>query len=495
MPLLVATGMSLLLVNLLFAVVALAVGFAAGAWVFGNVSSEETESNDESKAVNQQASSRIESERANLAAERLRDLAASVATDVVEHNADIGKIEAELAEIKTNGDDVEAGVVRVLADISRANEKLQQKLSKAEEQIEAQAEAIRLHESDARTDSLTKIANRRAFDDELKRRFAEMHRQGAQFSLVILDVDHFKKFNDTHGHQAGDEVLRKVGEALKQCGRDLDIPCRYGGEEFAFILPDTDTRGACVVAERVRKTIEAMTVQFDEKRLKVTASLGVAQAERTDDPKIIVRRADDALYESKEAGRNCGYLHLENSCVPVLDFVSNTAGAKKAKKSPASDTTIIDSLPGRTRFLEQLRGEVRESQKTGRTLSLMTAQLLNYDRIEKDFGAVIGRIMMDSVAQFLDNAIRESDLLGKFDDGRFVVLMPGISGVEAEGMGNRLAKALAECSVPLGSESVALETVMDVEELTNDDTPVTYIQRAESAFSLKRTAALEAVCR
>ena len=485
---------SLMLVNLLFAVVALAVGFAAGAWVFGATSDDTTDQADVQAAKALEDQKRIESEKASLAASRLRDLAAVVATDVGEHNANIDRIEADLAAVQESGGDTEASIVRALNQISQANEKLQQKLQKAEKQIEAQAEEIRIHESDARTDSLTKIANRRAFDDEIKRRFSEMQRLGTQFSLVILDVDHFKKFNDTHGHQAGDEVLRHVGQALKKCGRDLDIPCRYGGEEFAFILPDTDNTGAGTVAERVRKTIEAMVVRFEGKELKVTASLGVAQAQSIDNPETLIRRADDALYESKAAGRNRSYFHIENSCVPVLNYMKNVKPeATKAKKEESVQTTILDALPGRTRFLEKLRVEVRQSQETGRCLSLLTAQLSNFGKIEKDFGHTIGRLMMDSVAQFLDNAIRERDVLGKLEDGRFVVLMPGISGQEADGMGNRLTKALAGCEIPLGDKKVALNTLMSVVELSHEDTPVTFIQRAETEFLLKRTAEPQAV--
>ena len=114
---------------------------------------------------------------------------------------------------------------------------LQNRLAQAEKQIAAQAADLRSYETEARTDSLTGLANRRAFDDEMQRRFAEWQRRRTPFSLMILDIDHFKQFNDSHGHPAGDEVLRNVGKVLVKTARQMDLPCRYGGEEFAVILP------------------------------------------------------------------------------------------------------------------------------------------------------------------------------------------------------------------------------------------------------------------
>src|SRR6185295_20304286 len=96
------------------------------------------------------------------------------------------------------------------------------------------------HAADARTDALTRLANRRAFDDELERRFNEWKRLRVPYTLLMADVDHFKKFNDTHGHQAGDEVLKGVAKTLKDTMREMDFVARYGGEEFAAVLPVTN---------------------------------------------------------------------------------------------------------------------------------------------------------------------------------------------------------------------------------------------------------------
>ena len=467
----------MILVNVLFAAVVLAVGFAAGAWSAGGRRRVDDQRQSELETQRQ-----LDIERTAMATDRLRDLAANVASDVGEHNANIGKIEADLAAAKEG--DSEAGVLRALAEIGRANEQLQQKLSQAEEQIEAQAAEIKAHESDARTDSLTDLANRRAFDDEVVRRFSELQRQGTPFSLLILDVDHFKKFNDTHGHQAGDEVLRKVAETLKDCARDMDLPCRYGGEEFAIVMPTTEGPQGGVLAERVRTAIEALTVRFEGKELNVTVSLGLAQANSHEDPEALIKRADMALYESKDAGRNNGHLHDEDDgCIPIVEAMERAKDLEAGHKPQVAQTVLLDSLPNRTKFLEQLRATVSEVQEQGGDLTILTAELSGYKRLKKQYGETITKLTMDSVAQFLDNALRTEDTLGKLEEGRFVVLMPGIVLDEAKSIGFRLSRALSECKVPLGDETFQLHTMMSVVEMSDDDTAVSFVKRAEAELN------------
>ncbi|HLA36146.1 MAG TPA: diguanylate cyclase [Rhodocyclaceae bacterium] len=152
------------------------------------------------------------------------------------------------------------------------------------------------------TDALTDVYNRRHLDACLKQEMERARQTGQPISVIMLDVDHFKKFNDTYGHDQGDRVLKATGQVMKLAVRKYDIPCRYGGEEFTVILPATDVEGTLAVAERLRKDVEAMEVDG----LKVTVSLGVASFPEiaVDTPEALVMAADAALYRSKEAGRN-----------------------------------------------------------------------------------------------------------------------------------------------------------------------------------------------
>ncbi|MCP4604096.1 MAG: GGDEF domain-containing protein [Proteobacteria bacterium] len=185
---------------------------------------------------------------------------------------------------------------------------LQDSLNKQEQMSTRLNQLNKDLERRAMTDELTGLPNRRAFDDGLARELERARRLNKPVALMMIDVDHFKLFNDNHGHQAGDQVLRIVGRTIGENARSCDLPARYGGEEFALVLPHTEIDGAKVAAERLRESIEKMKVEFEGKTLSVTASIGVTIIENPGESRAIVlaiRRADDALYSAKEAGRNC----------------------------------------------------------------------------------------------------------------------------------------------------------------------------------------------
>jgi two-component system, cell cycle response regulator len=175
----------------------------------------------------------------------------------------------------------------------------------AERQIQEQKKA--LEEANARlerladTDGLTGLLNHRRFQEEMEKSHNGHLTSGNQYSLILLDVDHFKSFNDTFGHPAGDAVLKQVASILAGASQDEEIVARYGGEEFAIILPHRDMGEATKAAERYRRAIS----DHSWEHRKVTASLGVATAQTThDEPKMLIELADAALYASKQMGRN-----------------------------------------------------------------------------------------------------------------------------------------------------------------------------------------------
>lgn len=157
----------------------------------------------------------------------------------------------------------------------------------------------------ARTDQLTGLANRRAFEEAFARMIGETDRFGGSAGLVLCDVDHFKKVNDTYGHEIGDQVLIAVANALESGRRTTDSVARVGGEELALLLPQTDSTGAMEVAERTRASIEQLTVRTAAGEVKVTASFGVAMyTARSGTGGKLYERADRALYAAKNGGRN-----------------------------------------------------------------------------------------------------------------------------------------------------------------------------------------------
>lgn len=156
------------------------------------------------------------------------------------------------------------------------------------------------------TDPLTGLHNVRYFRNSLEHELERTRRTGMATALMMVDLDHFKNINDTHGHENGNRVLIFVAELLNSATRKLDLCCRYGGEEFAVILPSTELMLARQVAERFRQALEESDIPLTEGTLKVTASIGIAVAPDSDEiePGALIEMADGALYEAKRGGRN-----------------------------------------------------------------------------------------------------------------------------------------------------------------------------------------------
>ncbi|MCB1985864.1 MAG: sensor domain-containing diguanylate cyclase [Burkholderiales bacterium] len=162
-------------------------------------------------------------------------------------------------------------------------------------------------------DALTGINNRRFFDQRLPEEISRCKRLQKPISCLFIDVDHFKQFNDTYGHASGDMVLKQVAGIIRNTLRKSDIVGRYGGEEFAILLPDTDHLNAVRIAERIRKNIQKHCYKFDTHQLQVTVSIGIADFQKfadenktlTEIAEILISAADGALYKAKQAGRNC----------------------------------------------------------------------------------------------------------------------------------------------------------------------------------------------
>ncbi len=181
-------------------------------------------------------------------------------------------------------------------------------------EIQAQDALLTSYVNEARTDALTGLGNRRAFDAELEER-ERSWRAGRVFSLLLVDVDHFKTFNDTYGHQAGDEMLRDVATVLRQRTEGIGTAIRYGGEEFAVLLPDTELDEARTIAEALRGLVQANETHFRNADLNVTVSIGLAHAQPCDSAKDLFIRADEQLYAAKNAGRNC--IRPDRAVVPT----------------------------------------------------------------------------------------------------------------------------------------------------------------------------------
>ncbi|MCI0333371.1 MAG: GGDEF domain-containing protein [Planctomycetes bacterium] len=257
--------------------------------------------------------------QAGLIAERLRELADDMSSSAHEHRSRLDQASQLLTSDCNRTDESLAElVVDVIDDIVRANQNLQSQLETAEHRLEQQAVEIEAHISRSLTDPLTGLPNRREFNDRLEERMSAWKRRQEMFSLLLLDVDHFKQLNDEHGHLVGDQVLAAIGRTLRGAVRREDAVARYGGEEFAILLPNTSLEQAGHVAEKICDAVAAGTVDYNGQKVAVTVSGGLAEIAPPDTADSIIQRADAALYAAKASGRNRTCTHDgSETCLPV----------------------------------------------------------------------------------------------------------------------------------------------------------------------------------
>lgn len=204
------------------------------------------------------------------------------------------------------------------ASMFEVNRSLQGELARAREHAKEERGRAESLSTEARTDGLTGLLNRRAFDESLTVCLAQWRRQQhLPVSLLLIDVDRFKQLNDQHGHPAGDAALRWLAKKVRQTIREGELAARYGGEEFAVILPAAEIAEAANLAERLREAIAAEPLVHAGKTIHLTASIGLAMSIVHDSPASITLRADHALYAAKQNGRNRCYIHNGGDCVPV----------------------------------------------------------------------------------------------------------------------------------------------------------------------------------
>ena len=186
------------------------------------------------------------------------------------------------------------------------------------------------------TDPLTGLPNRREFNDRLGERMSAWNRRKEVFTLMLLDVDNFKRLNDQYGHVVGDRVLAGIGKALRASVRREDAVARYGGEEFAVLLPSTSLEQAARAAQNVREAIARVAVEHNGRRIGVTVSGGLATIQGNEESESLVQRADAALYAAKAAGRNRVFYHDGTLCRP-------TAGTPSSQRETNQPTAMMTS--------------------------------------------------------------------------------------------------------------------------------------------------------
>ena len=429
----------------------------------------------------------------------LQKLASGVAVDLGEHNTRVEEISVEL---KNDALREPAQILNVVSKLVDANKTIQGRLDQAEDRLREQVRLVESHAAEARTDALTLVGNRRAFETDSAQFLANFHRTGQSFVLAMIDLDKFKRLNDTYGHQAGDEVLRGTGRVLRRVLRDCDSIARYGGEEFAVIFNRATIAEIQRALTRLRKAIAGTAFEFGNERLHVTISVGAAQVMNEENLEAIVQRADAALYASKEAGRNCGHWHDGEKIVPILDEEDKPAPLPAAPKPvevplPAPPLAVeepelddpkgekpADDLPAlfnRTAFCQHVRGRMAEWKRGGPTLTLVLVEIDHFKSLARQYGPRFRDLLATTLARVVFAGVREMDLVGRYSSSCLAFVLPSAAMIDAVRVAERIREAASQVVFSLAGMKVGFTVTVGLIEAGSADDMVALFRKAEAA--------------
>jgi diguanylate cyclase (GGDEF)-like protein len=209
----------------------------------------------------------------------------------------LSKISANLDDRKQSDKEEQLQLIALLND-------MQSQLSSLENDAAEYKKRLAEQKHRSNRDPLTKLANRTAYEQRVEIEYLRWRRSKLPLSLAVLDIDHFKRINDTYGHAAGDKTLQVIAQAMDKIVRSTDFLSRWGGEEFVILFPDTDTAGLSVVLEKIRRKIQAIPFKFKDEKVTITISIGATYFNNNDSPGTVFERADENLYKAKNTGRN-----------------------------------------------------------------------------------------------------------------------------------------------------------------------------------------------
>lgn len=427
---------------------------------------------------------------------RIQTLADDFGAEAIDH------VEQVKAVARTLNDAAEADIGQLhqallegMSQIVTANSRLQTQLSDVESKLEEQSLELETQMIEARLDMLTTVPNRRAFDEELSRRLAEWRRRPAPLSIMLIDLDHFRKINDRRGRAVGDAVLRDTARVLQAVLREMDFLARFGGEEFAVILPSTSLRDARRAAQRAIEAVAKHGFEYDHEPVTVTVSLGLAEAAPGDDVETLLRRADDAVYLSKAAGRNCGHFHSGEDFLSLDSprlTVHESHEAEQAGRGPlaAAEGRVrhdaasehvdgLTQLPSPGAFSQELRRRVQRCRAENRKAALVLVDVDRLEETNEHGGRAAGDALLRRTADAVRGACGEADFAARYHKGQFALVLDETSLAAAVGTAERLRGELsaAGCTVSCG-----------VAEVRQGDRSVAVAMRAGTALAAAKSS-------
>ena len=443
----------------------------------------------------------------------LQTLASEISRDIDGHGQVLQRVNDRL---DGESDPEASAISRAITQIMEVTEEMQHRIAQAEERIEEQSEQVQRQTELANTDLLTALPNRRAFDDALRSHAQSFHEGGQPYSIALIDLDRFKSVNDSHGHPAGDAVLRHFARLLERVVRSQDVVARFGGEEFALLFADTTLLDARRAAERIRHAIGHQEVPYGELRIRVTTSVGVSQALPGEDRSATIKRADEALYAAKGAGRNRTWWHDGEKSYPVEASLAMREPATLPSPPPVAEPTKLPpeadaeptageetplteeelapapaprrdwqvDLSGRSVFFSNLKRRLAEAMRGGSPVTVILLRIDQYAKLVSLYDRRAHDLIRGVVGRLLEGSTREMDERCDYDEQTFAVLVPGVTSEEADRIAMRLQMQVAQCELRLSEEPWQLTASLGVAHCQVGETAMGLLLRAEAALHL-----------
>jgi len=433
---------------------------------------------------------------------RIHELTSNVAGRVEDHLSRVEEISRELASMQAApGGMAETAVVDAVSRIVDMNRELAGQLVEAKRKLARQADAMAGQAVSARADLATGLPNRRAFDDELGRRFAQWQDQQVPLSVVLIDVDQLTDLQSRHGPESVDELLRGVGQRLADTMRATDLVARYGPDQFAMLLPGTSLAQARSAVERFRTEIAAQPYFIEGEQVKITISEGVANAMPGDDLRTLTRRTTAALIASRKAGRNCAHSHDGHFCeaIAALDHSGEVTAsfprdllrlASRFKAEPAAPhTDALTGLANRRAFFETLRRRIAGRHVENPHLTLMLVDVDGMRQLNQAHGHLVGDMILRVISQIVRTATRSHcDLAARYEGSKFAVILIDMPPTDTLAVAERVRRAVGACKLMAEGRDLKVTVSIGLAEWTLGTDAVALIKSAEQALNAAKGA-------
>lgn len=381
----------------------------------------------------------------------LESIARTLAGDVRGHSGTIKSVEAELAT--ATGDSIRSCVRRILD----AGTALQTRLQEAEARLAHQAAVLEQKTRASQVDALTQTFNRGALDERLRAAFDRQSESGRTSSLLMIDIDHFKRVNDSFGHLAGDAVLKQVTRRILDAVPAGAFVARYGGEEFAVLLEGATAQECREAAETVRSAIGQGEVSTGSRTIAVSSSAGLADTTDAESVEAWIERADQALYQAKSAGRDRGFVQISGELQPLIP-----APISALRPVVAASRDTITGLFTADAFAASLDLAVAD-----RSLGfIVVARLCGYSELIERRGFRAAEGALKEVAAAIRKTTRERDPAARISKATFAVLLSGAERSHADRLSERLRDAFEEAT-SIDDGLTLLTTTLEVQDDIN----------------------------